>query len=71
MDIIKFRPYKNVNDDRLIWKINNNMKILRKLSEKDNEGYNEKKFLLNDMIIEAKKRKIKLDDKTFMKNILM
>lgn len=71
MSIIEFRAYKKVSDTELSDAIYDKMVNLRRMLEKDDlsKYYNEVK-IFNDMLIEAKERKLKVSKKELLERIL-
>ncbi|MTI65124.1 MAG: hypothetical protein FH753_00790 [Firmicutes bacterium] len=69
MSLIGFRPYKHLEDEELLNEIYEEMEKLKKISE-DDESYKEEVMILNDMIIESKKRDLRAKNETLFRNIL-
>jgi len=71
MGIIEFRPYIKLSNDKLLEEVYKEMKKTKDIYKNlDEELYLKETTKLNDMIIEVKKRNIKLDNKTLIKRIL-
>lgn len=70
MTVIELNPYKGLQDDELLINIYNKTKLLRELSSDidDEEYWKEAKFF-NEMIIEAKRRKLKVSGELLLRNI--
>ena len=65
MKVIKFRPYKKYTDEELICKAH---RIFEKIRREENES--ELIHMCNELIVEAKKRKLKCSKKVLYHNIL-
>ncbi|RKD31801.1 hypothetical protein [Thermohalobacter berrensis] len=72
MSVVKFRPYKKLSDKQLLDEAYKKMKKLQQLErEKKEELYKEEVMKLNEMIIEIKKRNLKIDNRTLLRRILL
>jgi len=72
MGVLEFRPYKHLEDKELLEEVFEEMEKLHKLSNSsDEKSYWKVARILNDMIIETKKRKLKVDNETLIRKILI
>jgi hypothetical protein len=72
MSIVEFRPYKRLSNDKLLYDTCKEISKLRSLSNQNNlEEYWKEARIVNDMIIEVKRRNLKLDKETLIRKILI
>ena len=70
MTVVELNPYKGLQDDELLMNIYNKTKLLRELSDDiDDEDYWKEAKFFNEMIIEAKRRKLRVSGELLLKNI--
>lgn len=71
MDVIELAPYKRLTNEELIEKIYSEIVKLKTISENDDEQqYLEEAMIFNAMIIETKRRNLKIDKTKLIDEIL-
>ena len=72
MDVIKLSFYKRTSDSELIEMVFKEINVLRSIIDYgDSEEYWQEAMLLNNMIIEIKKRKLSIDENILIEKILI
>lgn len=72
MDVIKLSFYKRTSDSELIEMVFKEINVLRSIIDYgDSEEYWKEAMLLNNMIIEIKKRKLSIDENILIEKILI
>ncbi len=71
MSIIRFNPYKNLDDSELFKKAYDQIDIIQRLFENNEDKiYKEECIRFNSIIIEMKSRNIKINKKDILMRIL-